>query len=490
MLQMTIMALAMGLGALAAVPSDDEGEYVEALTGQWIGDLDGMLQRERLRALVPYSKTYYFLDGGTARGATYDLLQAFEKFLNERHPEGRIPVRIVVIPTPRDQLIPRLLEGYGDLAAGYLTITEARGRQVDFGDPLLSEVREIVVSGPGAPQLRELDDLSGQTVHVRRSSSYYESLVELNRRFSGAGRAPVNIVLAHESLEDEDLLELVNSGLIAMIVVDDHKAGFWAQSMDRIQLHEQLALREGGEIAWAVRPGSPKLTAEINAFVAEARKGTLLGNVVHRRYLEENPWVSNPLPQREIERIERKLELFRHYGERYDFDWTMLAALAYQESGLDQSKRSAAGAVGVMQILPSTGADPNVDIVEVQNLENNIHAGTKYLSFLRQRYFSGPELDRVNAELFALAAYNAGPARIAELREETASRGLDPNLWFQNVEVLAARRIGQETVRYVSNIFKYYIAYSSLVAQQSTRDAARVNLETEAETASVESVEQ
>jgi membrane-bound lytic murein transglycosylase MltF len=343
-----------------------------------------------------------------------------------------------------------------------------------------------VVSGPSAPALQRLEDLSGNTIHVRRSSSYYESLVELNERFLARGLAPLGIIEADEALEDEDLLELVNAGLIPMIIMDDHKATFWSQLMDRIELHDNLALREEGRIAWAIRPGSHELKAEIDAFVAGARKGTLLGNVLFQRYLEENQWVSNPLSQQEVEHIEHKLELFQKYGELYDFDWTMLAAIAYQESGLDQSKRSPVGAVGVMQILPSTAADPNVGIPDIEELENNVHAGTKYLSFLRERYFSGDELDRVSAELFALAAYNAGPARVAELRVEAASRGLDPNVWFQNVEIIAARRIGRETVRYVSNIFKYFIAYSSLAAQQDTREAALESLEAQSGTASAQ----
>ena len=137
----------------------------------------------------------------------------------------------------------------------------------------------------------------------------------------------------------------------------------------------------------------------------------------------------------------------------------MLAALAYQESGLDQSKRSNAGAIGVMQLLRSTASDPNVGITKIEELENNIHAGTKCLRFLRDRYFSDDDLPDLEQQLFTFAAYSAGPARIQKLRAETVEVGLDPNLWFGNVEVVAAKRVGRETVQYVSNISKYYVAY-------------------------------
>ena len=145
----------------------------------------------------------------------------------------------------------------------------------------------------------------------------------------------------------------------------------------------------------------------------------------------------------------------------------MLGAMAYQESRLDHSMRSPRGAIGIMQILPSTAADPNVNIADITKLENNIHAGTKYLEFLRSRYFTDPDIDMLNRILFSFAAYNAGPARVAELRKEAEASKLDPNVWFDNVEIIAAKRIGRETVQYTSNIYKYYIAYS-LIHDQLT----------------------
>jgi membrane-bound lytic murein transglycosylase MltF len=176
--------------------------------------------------------------------------------------------------------------------------------------------------------------------------------------------------------------------------------------------------------------------------------------------------VRNALAGDDRARFERFVGLFQNYGERYDFDHLMLTALAYQESRLDQSVRSAAGAVGVMQILPATAADPNVGIPDIDDVESNIHAGTKYLRFLRDRYFSDSEIDPINQTLLSFAAYNAGPAKVRRLRAEAEAAGLDPNAWFGNVEVVAARRIGRETVQYVSNIAKYYVAYRGVAAAQ------------------------
>ncbi|UCD36303.1 MAG: lytic transglycosylase F [Nitrospiraceae bacterium] len=430
---------------------------------QWTGDLDGMVKRNRIRVLVPYSKTFYFLDGPHQRGLTYDSLMEFEKYLNKHLKRKTITVRVVIIPTKRNQLLPGLAEGRGDIAAGNLTITPERLKLVDFCDPAMTGVDEIVVTGRSAPPIKTVDDLDGKEIHVRASSSYYQSLTDLNERFAKERKKKIKLVLADEYLEDEDLLEMMNADLIPMIVIDSHKGAFWAQIFENITLHPDIKVRSGGEIAWAVRKKSPELKTVINAFVRTHRKGTKIGNVLFNRYLKDTKWVRNVLNETELKRLRESIDFFKKYASRYDFDWLMVAALAYQESRIDQSKRSPTGAIGVMQVLPSTAADPNVNIPNIKELESNIHAGVKYLRFLRNRYFEEEPMDVTNKTLFTFAAYNAGPGKVTGLRNRAEQAGFDPNVWFSNVEVIAAREIGRETVHYVSNIYKYYTAYRILV---------------------------
>ncbi len=429
------------------------------LDQRWTGDLDGMAERGQLRALVTYSKTNYFLDGGTQRGITYEALREFETFLNKRLGRRTLKVSVVIIPVRRDELLPAVAEGLGDLAAANLTITPSREQTVDFSEPLAQGIAEVVVTGPAAPELEELDDLSGMEIHARPSSSYWASLTRLNQDLVGRGLDPIQLIPADEFLEDEDLLEMVNAGLLPMAVVDSHKAEFWAGVFDNLVVRRDLVLRSDASIGWAFRKNSPQLAAAVSDFSTSHRAGTLFGNVILQRYLKQNKWVKNHLADADRERIRSMIHLFQEYGDQYGFDFLMLAALAYQESGLDQSKRSRTGAVGVMQMLPSTATDPNVDIPNIEELEANIHAGTKYLRFLRDRYFSDQDLPDLDRQLFTFAAYNAGPARVRKLRTEAAEMGLDPNSWFGNVEVVAAKRVGRETVQYVSNISKYYVAY-------------------------------
>jgi membrane-bound lytic murein transglycosylase MltF len=425
----------------------------------WTGDFDGMLDRRKIRVLVPYSKTFYFLDGATQQGISYQGMQIFEKWLNKELGTGHLKVNIIMIPTVRDKLFSGLIDGRGDIALGNLTITPERLKIVDFSDPFAKGVREIVVAGQNAPALEALDDLAGQEVIVRPSSSYYESLKLLNEQFSKSRKKTVKLVPADEYLEDEDLLEMANAGLVNLLVVDEHKAAVWEPIFQNVKLYRDIAVRTGGESAWAFRKNSPKLKEVINRFVAGHKQGTLLFNMITKRYLENTKWAKNALAEEEFQRFKDVVELFKKYSNKYDFDWLLVAALAYQESRIDQSMRSPAGAVGVMQMLPTTAKDQNVNIPNIENLENNIHAGVKYLRFLRDRYFEEQPMDEANKMLFTFASYNAGPAKVEKLRGDAEKTDLDPNVWFRNVEIVAAKRIGHETVQYVSNIYKYYTAY-------------------------------
>ncbi len=390
-----------------------------------------------------------------------------------RKRKGALKVRVILIPVARDQLIRGLVEGRGDIAVGNLTITSERRKLVDFSAPFLNNVSEVVITGPDGPKLNAIDDLSGKEIYVRKSSSYYESLLRLNETFAKAGKPKMSLRPGDENLEDGDLIEMVNAGMIPMVVADDHKAKFWSQVFKKVEVHPDIAVHSGGEVAWAFRKNSPKLKAVADAFAEKHKKGTLFGNMMFNRYLISADYIKNSLSKAEIAKFNRTISFFRKYAGQYDFDYLMVMAQAYQESGLDQKRKSRGGAVGIMQIKPATASDRNVGIANIDKIENNIHAGVKYLRFIADRYFANGKVDNVNQTLFAFAAYNAGPAKIAQLRNLAASQRLNPDKWFQNVEIAAAQKIGRETVDYVGNIYKYYVAYKMLVEQQARRDKAR-----------------
>ena len=460
-------------GASQNLEDDQFGAKFRQALKPWTGDWDGMVNRNQIRVLVPFSKTFYFLDGGRQRGLTYDLMKVFAKQINADLKRKIVQVQLVFIPVNRDELIPDLLNGVGDIAAGGLTITPERKALIDFSEPLLTNVREIIVTGPSSPPLSSLDDLSGQTIHVRKSSSFYEHLVRLNASFLKAGKPEMTLIPEEENLEDEDLLEMVNAGLLPMLVMDRPKAEFWAKIFENIRLHPDIAINAGGEIAWAFRKNSPKLQKVINRFVRNNKKGTLVGNMLFTRYLKNTNYVKHALATQERKKFQSLMHMFEKTAKPYGFDWVLAMALGYQESMLDQRKRSSAGAIGVMQLLPSTARDPNVNIPNITQVEPNIHAGVKYLHFLHDRYFRDQNMSLLNQWLFAIASYNAGPAKIAKLRTKAPSMGLNPNKWFKNVEIVAAKHIGRETVQYVSNIYKYFIAYRLILEKEAMKSTVQ-----------------
>lgn len=461
-------------------PAQEERDALEVkmddIMQPWKGDLPGMLDRRVIRVLTTYSKTFFFTVKGTQRGLTHDIFIEFDRNLNlklakdKKLKQRHLKVRIIFVPVARDQLLTALNEGRGDIVAANLTVTPARQERVAFTTPLYPKVQELLLSGPASPKVENLEQLSSKTVFVRFSSSYHESLLALNARFAKESLPLMTLEAAPESLEDEDLIEMLNAGLIPLIVVDRHKALFWKQVFPKIQVHENVVLRDDANIAWAVRKESPQLLALLDNFVKDNRQGSKLGNTLLLRYLKSAKYVKNAAAERERSKMLALVDIFRKYGDQYDVDWLLMVAQGYQESRLNQSVRSRVGAIGVMQVMPSTGKELKVG--DIRKLDPNINAGVKYMRWMIDRYYADEPMTPLDKVLFSFASYNAGPARIARLRTESEKRGFNPNVWFGNVEYLAAERIGAETVTYVSNIYKYYIAYRLIMDEQGRKQLA------------------
>jgi len=472
------LAASPGIAAAAAPVADAPSHEnfsidVGAQNKPWKGDLDEMVKRRLIRVLVVPSKTFYFVDKGVQRGTTHDFVRQFDEDLNKKLAAqkklGRKPLQVTVffVPVGREGILAALNAGKGDIAASSLTVTDAARKLVDFSAPVYTGVDEVVVAGPGAPAINAVEDLSGRTVYVRPSSSYRESLLALNQRLTAGKRAPVVIKDASENLEDEDLLEMVNAGLIPLTIINAPIARFWKQVFPKITVYDQVAVRTNGDIAWAIRKGSPQLKAAIDDFIARNGRGTAVGNTILARYLKDARYVKNAASGEDRRKFEALVGYFKKYSDKYDVDWLLMAAQGYQESQLNQQARSQVGAVGVMQLMPATGKDMQVG--DITQTEANIHAGVKYMRWMMDNYYGNEPMTKVDKALFAFASYNAGAGRVAGLRKEAAKRGLDPNVWFHNVEYVAADKIGAETVTYVANIYKYYVAYRLIMEQQAAK---------------------
>jgi membrane-bound lytic murein transglycosylase MltF len=476
--------IALLFGLLLAVFSAlvRAGEASELMTlPKWStasGDLEPIVKRRLVRILVPFSKTQFFADGTHVYGITAETGRQLEKDLNKRYARGKgFNIRVEFLPTRRDRLLESLNAGRGDIAAGSLTITPERAALVDFLDPWVTGVKEVVVAGPASPTLSTLDDLSGKEIRVRKSSSYFTHLTTLNDSFVARKLAPVKIMPIAEDLEDEDLMEMVNAGLLPYVVVDDFKAKVWATIFTKLTVREDLAVNSGGSIAWAIRKNSPLFRAELNRFVAANKIGMTFGNIMKQRYFTDNTILKNAYAPKDLARFGSVLATFTHYGNQFGIDPVLLTAQGYQESQLDQTKRSPFGAVGIMQLLMSTGREVGVASID-RDADANIHAGAAYMRRLADAYVNGPQFDAINRVLMTFAAYNAGPGNLLKCRALAKRDGFDPNVWFDNVEGEIAKTIGAETVTYVGNIYKYYVGYSLLLERKAAEDTARRQIDT------------
>ncbi|MFI4931086.1 MAG: transglycosylase SLT domain-containing protein [Burkholderiales bacterium] len=473
----TAVLCGAGSGALAQQqqpPSDNPRAMAVRLDTVFKGDLDALIERRAVRVAAPFSRTLYFNDKGRERGISADFVRDFEGWLNRKYQKelGKRPVTVVIRPTTRDQLLKDVADGRADIAVGNLTVTEERLKIVDFASADdRKPTSELVVTGPKSGPLASADALAGKTVHVRQTSSYYDSLVALNERLKKENKRAVNLVLVPDALEDEDMMEMVNAGVLEAIVVDDWKANMWAQVLPKIKVNEGAAVRTGGKVGWAMRKGSPKLMAALNEFYTTYIKKQGIYNQRMKQYNAKIKQLHNPTASGDRKRFEDTLALFKKYGDRYHFDPLMLAAQGYQESQLDQNAKSHVGAVGIMQVMPATGAELKVGDIRIA--EANVHAGAKYMDQLMAKYLADAQFDETNRTLFAFACYNAGPGNISRMRKEATKRGLDDNRWFNNVELVTAEKIGAETTTYVRNIYKYYVAYKLMTDVAEVQRKAR-----------------
>ena len=428
------------------------------------GSLEQIVQDRYFRVLTSKSSFDYFLDRGEPRGYQAQMVKALAERLTKRYP-GKLPIRFELLPVSSDQLIPLLEAGRGDLIAARLTITPERAQRVLFSQTY-HPVEEWIVGRKGAALPARATDLAGQQVAVRAGSSHAQSLSELNRQLIAAGKPAITLVPVDDELESEDLLALVAAGRFDWTVADSIMAEFAENLYPELVVIRSFSLRHRGQLAWALTRGSEALKREVDATLQDFRKGTLRGNIALKHYFKNAASIRVRLDAAGAPKLSRYDDLFRRYAKLSGFDWRLLAAIAYQESRFRADAHNPSGATGLFQIKPQTAAEPYVDvpnIVGVENVEANVKAATRYLAWIRDRYFSKQEgireRDRVR---FTLAAYNAGPATVRRAIKKAKEMGLDSERWFRNVEIaMVALRKG-EPVKYVSEINRRFVAYQLL----------------------------
>jgi membrane-bound lytic murein transglycosylase MltF len=442
--------------------------------GRRTGDLDQMLKARNIRALVTINPISFFYSHGRPNGMLYEELEELERVVNKKFKTGRLKIRVSFIPMRPDELGPALSQGVGDFIAAGIVFTPEREKYYAFTAPTMKNVTQIIVTGPGLANAKGLDDLVGTDIYVSPLTSFYDNLMKINEDRAKAGKPPLSVKPADKNLQEDDLVEMVNAGLIPATVAMQHRAGLWEQILPSIRLHPEMAIASEGELGWVMRKDNPELKKLLDQFTETHGEGTLFGNILLRRYLKDTKWVTNSTTTAEMKKFATYVEYFKKYAADYNFDYLMIVAQAYQESRLDQSKKSRGGAIGIMQVIPKYAAAAPINVPDVRQADKNILAGVRMLNNIVTTYFSDPAIDEVNKTLFTFASYNAGPSRIARLRKKAEEDGLNPNRWFGNVELEVAKQVGEETVTYVDNIYKYYIAYKLAAERKLDLHKARV----------------
>jgi len=386
--------------------------------------------------------------------------------VNSKYKSGSLKINVTYLPVRIEQLEQALLQGMGDVIGFPLIVTPERQQVALFTTPIDPDVKQVIVTGPKLSQITTLEDLCGKEVYANPLTVYYGNLQRLSESLQKAGKPPILVRAADPNLNDEDMLEMVNAGLIPATVTISIRADFWSKIFTHLTVHSDIVVKKEGQLAWATRKDSPQLRELLDEFLKDRAIGTSFGNTLVRRYAQNTKWVKDSTSTEEMAKFQAYVRYFQKYAAEYNFDYLMLVAQGYQESLLDQSRKNPSGAVGIMQVIPKNAAAPPISIPNVDVAQYNIEAGAKMLRNIADTYFNDPKLDTLNKTLMVFASYNAGPNRIARLRKQALAQGLDPNQWFGNVELVVAKDVGQETVQYVGNIYKYYVAYK-LTLQQS-----------------------
>ncbi len=440
------------------------------------GDLDEMVKRRNIRALVMLNPVAFFYDQGQPHGVMYETMEDFQRFANKKLKLGNPGLTVTFLPVTPAQAEAALTSGMGDVIVNGVAITPGREKRVAFSTPIQTGVNHIILSGNDFGSVSSVADLSGKTIYVNPLAAYHQDLEKLNVELRKAGKPPIDIELADKNLLDDDLIQMVHAGLLPATVTTTMRADLWSKVFDDLHAQTAVPIATNVDLAMVMRRDNPKLKALLDEYISTHAAGTSFGNTLIRRYLQNTKWVTNATSQKDMQKFLQTVEIFKKYAAEYNFDYLMLAAQGYQESKLNQNERSPVGAVGIMQVQPKFAAAAPISIPNVTQADPNIHAGAKMLRNIADTYFNDPKIDPMNRTLMVFASYNAGPNRIARLRKEATDMGLNPNIWFGNVELVAAKDIGQETVTYVGNIYKYYVAYKLALEQQQIRQKAKADV--------------
>jgi membrane-bound lytic murein transglycosylase F len=417
-----------------------------------------------IRVLTRNNDTSFFIYRGHRMGFDYELGKKLAQSLG---------IRVDMIITQSwAEMVPSLLKGEGDVIAAEVTVTPARRKQVLFAEPW-GHTREVLVWKDGTPPLRTAEDLAGKDVHVRKSSTYWQSLLELNAKLRAIGSPEAVLVTVEEDWETDTILQAVSNGEIVYTVADDLLANIHTAYWENLMVGPPIS--EERDLAWAVRPGDVKLKKAIDDLLRDLRRKPDF-NILRKKYFEAERTLKKERKDKfyasETGTLSAYDPLVRKYAEQHGFDWRLVAAQIYQESHFEPQRKSWVGAMGLFQIMPATAK--GLGITDPTDPEQSIKGGLKYMQQLSDHYQDVP--DPIERYRFALAAYNSGFGHVDDARKLARAAKQDASQWRQvapwllklsDKKIASKARFGfcrgSEPVDYVRHIDERYTGYAQLV---------------------------
>lgn len=437
-------------------------------------DLQGIVDRGELVVLMENSASSYFIYRGRPMGYEYEVLEMFAEHLG-------VKLKVKVVHN-LDQIITKLNKGEGDIIACNYTVTAKRSEQIDFSDPYLQTKQVLVQRKPEEwreMRLKEIDkvlvrnalDLRGKTVHVWENSSYYDRLLHLNEEIGGG----MQVVPTSGELETEELIRQVAEGKIDYTVVDKNIGRINARFYPNIDIRTPVSLQQ--QIAFGLRKNSPNLLKELNKWLGEMEKNSTFNYLKHKYFdiYQFSGKSQSEYASTQSEQFSKYDDIIREESRKIGWDWLLVASIIYQESKFDNTKRSWAGAFGIMQLMPSAASRYGITPGSPPQLQ--IRAGLKKL---KRHYDDWVEVvvDTSEAVKFTLATYNAGLGHVKDAQRLTRKYGGNDKVWEGNVEeyllklskhkyyadpvVRSGYMRGIETYEYVHEVLDRYENYQNV----------------------------
>ncbi len=431
--------------------------------------LEEIVKSGYLRVLTRNNDTSFFIYRGHRMGFDYEVGKKLAQALG---------IRVDMIITQSwTEMVPALLKGEGDVIAAEVTVTDERKRQVLFAEPW-GHTREVVVWKDGTRPLKAAEDLSGKEVHVRKSASYFATVLALNAKLKAAGRPQVVVKPVSEDWETDTILQAVARGEIAYTIADEILANVHTAYWDNLVVGPPIS--DERDLAWSVRPGDVKLKKAIDRVFHELRKKPDF-NLLKSKYFEAQRSLKKERKDKfyasETGTLSQYDPMVRKYAEQHQFDWRLVAAQIYQESHFDPTRKSWVGALGLFQIMPATAR--GLGINDPTDPEQSIRGGLKYMQQLSDHYKD--VADPIERYRFALAAYNSGFGHVDDARHLSRGDKKDAARWREVAPYLlklADRKFaqrarfgfcrGSEPVDYVRHIDERYTGYAQLVPLQNS----------------------